>query len=78
MQFSIVRSFFNVPVVISVHGHVIEGTLSEASPPSVNVVVLTQIPSASQVYDGYYLTETALVEVASIDIIRALTTVVPQ
>jgi broad specificity phosphatase PhoE len=77
MNYQIVSKFFNTNVVIVAHGHVMEGLLTY-QPGIPGVVGLTPIPNYLTTIDGYVLADTALVEVASIDIIRPTTTVVSQ
>jgi hypothetical protein len=76
MLLGILKQFFNTPVIIVVHGHMMEGILTE--PPqlptnTLGVVGLTSLPAS---YDGYAQATTAIVEVSSIDVIRPLTVVV--
>lgn len=74
MQIEIVEKFFNTSVVIVVHGHVMEGILTNgvAHGHGIGIVILTSSLGTSMVYDGYTQGASALVEVSSIDVIRPL------
>ena len=76
MNHQVVSKFFNTSVVVVVHGHAIEGLLTDLSHEyGVGIVGITDISGYTMILDGYVLSTTALVETASIDIIRPLTTV---
>lgn len=76
MQFGIIKEFFGTTVIIVVRGHVMEGTLNNLSHQyGEDVVGLTSKPPPWGL-DGYVQSPIALVEVAAIDVIRPLITVV--
>ena len=71
MNHQVVSKFFNTNVVLVAHGHAIEGLLTDLSHEyGVGIVGVTNLEGLVMIVDGYALSETALVEIDSIDIIR--------